>query len=65
MPKMKTRKAVAKRFQKTKSGKFKRAKANRRHILTGKPQDRMRRLRRHDFVHKSEVKRVARMLPYS
>ena len=36
MPKMKTHRGAAKRFKKTASGKLKRAKAFRRHILTKK-----------------------------
>ena len=36
MPKMKTHRGAAKRFKKTGTGKLKRAKAFRRHILTKK-----------------------------
>ena len=38
MPKMKTRRAVAKRFKATASGKLKRKRANLRHILEKKSQ---------------------------
>ena len=37
MPKMKTKRAAAKRFDVTGSGKFRRRKQNLRHILTKKP----------------------------
>ena len=36
MPKLKTNKAAAKRFKRTKSGKFKRNCAFARHLMTGK-----------------------------
>ncbi len=65
MPKMKTRKAIAKRFRRTASGKFKRAKANRSHLLTRRASNRMRRLRRGGLLHKSDEKMIKRVLPYS
>ncbi|MBA3886169.1 MAG: 50S ribosomal protein L35, partial [Acidobacteria bacterium] len=42
MPKLKTHKGAAKRFKKTGSGKFVRAKAFKQHILTSKPRSRKR-----------------------
>ena len=42
MPKMKTRRAAAKRFQVTGTGEFKRSKAYKRHILEKKSQKRKR-----------------------
>ena len=36
MPKMKTHRGAAKRFKRTASGKFKRGKSNKQHILTKK-----------------------------
>ena len=65
MPKMKTRKAIAKRFRMTASGKFKRAKANRSHLLTRRASNRMRRLRRGGLLDKSDEKMIKRVLPYS
>ena len=65
MPKMKTRKAIGKRFRLTASGKIKRARANRSHLLTGRAAKRMRRLRRGGLVHKSDEKMLKRVLPYS
>ena len=46
MPKMKTSRAAAKRFKKTGSGKLKRNKAYKSHILTKKSQKRKRNLRK-------------------
>ena len=45
MPKMKTHRGAAKRFSLTKSGKVKRSKAYKRHILTKKTTKRTRNLR--------------------
>ena len=45
MPKMKTHRGAAKRFSLTKSGKVKRAKAYKSHILTKKSAKRKRNLR--------------------
>lgn len=64
MPKMKTRRAVAKRFSLTGTGKLKRKRANLRHILEKKSQDRKRTARKADYVHASEEKKVKRCLPY-
>ena len=46
MPKIKTRRAAAKRFQVTGSGEFKRAKAFKSHILEKKSPARKRNLRK-------------------
>lgn len=64
MPKMKTRRAAAKRFKVTGSGQFKRAKAFKRHILEKKSPARKRNLRKAAMVSKSDLERVSRMLPY-
>ena len=45
MPKMKTNKSVKKRFRLTASGKVKRNKCNRRHLLSGRTSKRKRHLR--------------------
>ena len=65
MPKMKTRRAIAKRFRVTGRGKLKRAQANRSHLLTRRASNRMRRLRRNTEVHKSDSKQIKVLLPYS
>ncbi len=64
MPKMKTKKAAAKRLKMTASGRLKRHKANHSHILTKKDRKRKRRLRTADMVDKADHKRTLRMLPY-
>ena len=50
MPKIKTHRGAAKRFSVTKSGKIKRAKAYKSHILTKKTTKRGRRLRKGGFI---------------
>jgi large subunit ribosomal protein L35 len=62
MPKIKTRKSVAKRFKKTKKGKVKREKAYRAHILTKKSSKRKRQLRKSTYVSKADEKRIKEML---
>ena len=64
MPKMKTHRGAAKRLSKTGTGRLKRHKANKSHILTKKTRKRKRRLRQSDLVAKSDEKRLKRMLPY-
>lgn len=65
MPKIKTRRAAAKRFKITGSGQFKRAKANKSHILEKKAPNRKRNLRKAGLVSKSDHGRVVKMLPYA
>ena len=62
MPKMKTRSGAKKRFRFTASGKVKRAKAFRSHILTSKTTKRKRHLRKGTLVSKQEQKAVSMML---
>lgn len=64
MPKLKTRKSVAKRFRLTKSGKIKRGKAGRRHLLGGKTSKRKRQLSKSGLVSSVEADTIKRMLPY-
>ena len=64
MPKLKTNKSVKKRFKITKSGKVKRNKQARRHLLTDKPTSRKRKLRKQVLAEKSEARRVKKLLPY-
>lgn len=63
MPKIKTRRAAAKRFTKTGSGKFKFRKSHASHILTKKSTKRKRSLRLDQIVGDSNIKAVKRMLP--
>ena len=65
MPKIKTRRAAAKRFVPTGSGEFKRAKAFKSHILEHKSPARKRNLRKAALVHKTDKEHVAKMLPYA
>jgi large subunit ribosomal protein L35 len=62
MPKMKTRRAAAKRFGKTATGKFKRHRAYKSHILAKKTRKRKRRLRKSTLVAAADTRRVKRML---
>lgn len=62
MPKMKTKKAAAKRFKVTGSGKVLRAKVGHSHLLSKKSSTRKRRLRRKEVVVSGEIKDVKRML---
>ncbi|HAF07693.1 MAG: 50S ribosomal protein L35 [candidate division TA06 bacterium 32_111] len=62
MPKLKTKKMVAKRFKLTKNGKIKRSKANKSHILTKKTSKRKRRLRRATITDKTNVKAIKMVL---
>jgi len=64
MPKLKTRKAVRKRFRFTKSGKIKRAKSLKRHILTKKSGKRKRALRKQGLVSKTSAKTIKKLMPY-
>jgi large subunit ribosomal protein L35 len=64
MPKMKTHRGAAKRMKKTATGKIKRMRAYKSHILTKKTRKRKRRLRQADIVADSDAKRIHRILPY-
>lgn len=64
MPKMKTHRGAAKRFSVTGSGKIKRNKANRGHLLTGKPAKRMRGLKKSGLVPQVQLANVRKLLPY-
>ena len=65
MPKMKTRRAAAKRFAKVGSGKYKRKNAGMRHNLEGRAKKVKNALIKTAYVHPSDVARVKKMLPYS
>lgn len=56
MPKMKTNKSVASRFSLTGTGKLKRTKPGKRHILTKKTTKRKRQLRKPDLVDSGQLK---------
>ncbi len=65
MPKMKTHKGAKKRTSVTGTGKFKRSKAYRRHILTHKSAKTKRDLRKGAYVSTADEKTVKLLLPYS
>ena len=64
MPKMKTHRGAAKRFRATGSGKLKRSKAYKRHILTKNSANTKRNLRKSAIMSKGDQSRIARLLPY-
>ena len=64
MPKMKTCRAAAKRFKVTGTGKLKRNKAYKRHILTKKTTKTKRNLRKPAIVDSTNVKNMKKILPY-
>lgn len=64
MPKMKTKRAAAKRFKLTGTGKLKRAKAYKSHILTKKSTKTKRNLRKTAYVSVTQEKTMKKLLPY-
>ena len=62
MPKMKTHRGFAKRTKITGTGKVKRAKAYKSHILNKKSAKRKRNLRKSGLVADSNMRQVKRML---
>jgi large subunit ribosomal protein L35 len=65
MRKLKTNKSVQKRIRVTKSGKFKKMRAGKRHLLVGKSSKRKRHLRQTDLVSGTMEKQLRRLLPYA
>jgi large subunit ribosomal protein L35 len=64
MPKMKTKRAAAKRFKLTATGKVKIKKANLRHILTTKSQDAKRDKRKAGYLCAKDAQNAKRAIPY-
>ena len=64
MPKMKTKRAAAKRFKLTGTGRVRRSKCGGQHSFMGKSRKRRRRLRDNDMVAPAMERRVKIMLPY-
>ena len=64
MPKLKTKRAAAKRFKVTGTGKLKSNKANKSHILTKKTTKRKRGLRKATMTDKTNEKNMKKILPY-
>lgn len=64
MPKIKTNRSAAKRFKLTGSGKLRRNKAYKQHILTKKSPKTKRNLRKPAMVDSTNVKNMKKLLPY-
>jgi len=64
MPKMKSHSGAAKRSKVTKSGRVKRAKAFKSHILTKKSAKRKRNLRQTGFLVGRDAENIKKILPY-
>ena len=64
MPKMKTKRAAAKRLKKTGSGKLRRAGAWKQHKLQHKHPKRRRKLSQSKLVAKADVARLKALVPY-
>ena len=64
MPKIKTHRGAAKRFSLTKTGKIKRGKAYKSHILTKKDTKRCRRLRSETYADVTNEATIKKMIPY-
>lgn len=62
MPKMKSNRAAAKRFKVTATGKLKRSKSYKRHILTKKSSKRKRHLGTATLVSTPETKKMLRLI---
>ena len=64
MPKLKSHRGAMKRFKKTGTGKIRRTKAFRRHILTSKSKKVKRHMRGLEVVSPADARKLKRMLPY-
>ena len=64
MPKIKTNRSAAKRFKVTGTGKLKRNKAYKRHILTKKSAKVKRNLRKAAITDETNVKNMKKIIPY-
>ena len=64
MPKLKTHSGAKKRFNLTKTGKVKRARAYKSHILTKKTTKRTRHLRATAYADKTTASTIRKMIPY-
>jgi large subunit ribosomal protein L35 len=64
MPKIKSRRAVVKRYKKTGTGKYLRKKSCKSHLLTKKSSARKRNLSRPECLSKGESAKLLIMMPY-
>ncbi len=62
MPKLKTNKSAKKRFRVTKTGKVKRGRPGRRHLLSVKPTKRKRHLRRQPVCARRDGQKIKQLL---
>jgi large subunit ribosomal protein L35 len=62
MPKQKTKRAAMKRFSLTGTGKIKRSRANKRHILTKKSTKRKNQLGKSALVSSADYRRTIKLL---
>jgi large subunit ribosomal protein L35 len=61
---MKSSRGATKRFRVTASGRIKRSKGFKGHLLSGKGKKRKRRLRKAGMVSPSEARNIRRLIPY-
>lgn len=64
MPKLKTCRGAAKRFKVTGSGKVRRSRAYRRHILSGKTTKQKRHLRQSGLVSTADERAIRYLIPF-
>jgi large subunit ribosomal protein L35 len=64
MPKIKTHSGAKKRFSLTGTGRVKRAKAYKSHILNKKTTKRKRNLRKGTYIADCEAKNIKKLIPY-
>ena len=64
MPKMKTKRAAAKRLKRTASGRLKRWSGWKSHLLEAKSPKRRRRLRKASLIAKVDLPRLRPLIPY-
>jgi large subunit ribosomal protein L35 len=64
MPKMKTKRAAAKRLKRTASGRLKRRKGWKRHLLEARAPKRRRKLRKAALVARADEPRLNVLVPY-
>ena len=65
MPKLKTNKSTQKRFRRTKSGKFTKMRAGKRHLLMHKSAKRRRQARSSELASGAMEKQLRRLMPYA
>ncbi|MCZ6449784.1 MAG: 50S ribosomal protein L35 [Deltaproteobacteria bacterium] len=64
MPKMKSSRGAMKRFKVTATGKVKRRRSGKSHLLSSKGRKRKRRLRQAGLVSAQETKTIRKLIPY-